>query len=96
MAKLTGDDVAKLAQLAQIELSDQEINKFQKEISQILEYFEQLKSVDIEGLEPTNQVTGLVDVMRPDKVINYPLDLKTLFKNVPSLQDNQIKVKKVL
>lgn len=96
MAKLTRDDVLKLANLAQLELDEEEVDRFQKEIQEILQYVEQLNSVDVKDLKPTNQVTDLSDVMRADEEIKYKLDKDTLFKNVPELQDNLIKVKRVL
>src|ERR1700733_7458243 len=96
MVQLSRDEIVALANLAQIELSDAEIKQYQKELSQILEYFEQLKAVDVSNLEPTNQVTGLVDVTRPDSEYKYPLDKKIMFNDVPEMLDQQIKVKKVL
>jgi aspartyl-tRNA(Asn)/glutamyl-tRNA(Gln) amidotransferase subunit C len=59
MAKLTREDVLKLAALARINLSDVEVEEFSEELSAILQYVEQLSSVDVAGLAPTNQVTGL-------------------------------------
>lgn len=96
MVKLTRDDVLHLAQLARISLSDDEVDEFSDELSAILEYVEQLSAVDVAGLKPTNQVTGLTNVMREDVIKDYgyaPLDL---LKNVPHVQDNQIKVKRMI
>jgi aspartyl-tRNA(Asn)/glutamyl-tRNA(Gln) amidotransferase subunit C len=96
MAKLTREDVLKLAALARISLSDDEVAEFSEELSAILQYVEQLSSVDVHGLEPTNQVTGLTNVMREDKVKDYgyaPLDL---LGNVPRTQDNMLKVKRMI
>ncbi len=96
MAKLTRDDVLKLAQLARISLSDDEVTEFSEELSAILQYVEQLSAVDVSGLVSTNQVTGLTNVMREDSIKDYgyaPLDL---LKNVPKTQDNQLKVKRMI
>jgi len=65
---LTKQQVEHIASLARLELTDQEKEKFTKELSSILDYFEQLKEVDTEKVEPTYQVTGLENVMREDKV----------------------------
>jgi aspartyl-tRNA(Asn)/glutamyl-tRNA(Gln) amidotransferase subunit C len=46
MAKLSREDVLKLARLARLHLSEQEVEKFQEEISTILGYVEQLQNVD--------------------------------------------------
>lgn len=96
MAVLSKDDVLKLARLARIDVSDADAIEFVAEFNEILHYVEQLQDVDVAGLEPTNQVTGLTNVMRTDEVINYgyaPLDL---LKNVPNVQDNQIKTKRMI
>lgn len=96
MAKLTRDDVLKLAHLSRISLSDDEVAEFSEELSSILQYVEQLSSVDVNGLEPTNQVTGLTNVMRTDEVIDYGYAPSDLLKNVPHTQDNQLKVKRMI
>ena len=96
MAKLSRDDVLKLARLARLHLSDEEIAQFQEEISAILGYVEQLQQVDVEGLEPTSQVTGLKNVMRPDEVRDYGVSAEELLKNAPATQDGHIKVKRML
>jgi len=98
MAKLTRDDVLKLAQLARLELSDDEVEEYSRELSEILQYVEQLGSVNVSGLEPTNQVTGLTNVMRDDEVRDYGYEPLDLLKNVPygSVEDNQIKVKRMI
>lgn len=96
MAKLTRDDVLKLAQLARISLTDEEAEAFTGELSAILQYVEQLSSVDVSGLEPTNQVTGLTNVMRPDEVIDYGYHPAKLLENVPAVEKNQLKVKRMI
>lgn len=96
MANLTRDDVLKLAQLARLSLSEEEIERYARELTEILHYVEQLQAVDTTGIKPTNQVTGLTNVMREDKVEDYGYNVKDLLKNVPAVQDNQIKVKRMI
>lgn len=96
MVKLTRDDVLKLARLSRLHLSNDEIEQFQKEIEAILGYVEQLQTVDVKNLKPTNQVTGLENVMREDKIIDYGSTPEALLKNAPSRQGNLIKVRRVL
>lgn len=85
-----------MAQLARLSLSDEEVEEFSKELSDILQYVEQLQQVDISGLKPTNQVTGLVNVMRDDKVRDYGYAPRDLLKNVPATQDDMIKVNRMV
>lgn len=85
-----------LAQLARISLSDDEVTEFSEELSAILQYVEQLSGVDVKDLKPTNQVTGLTNVMREDTVKDYGYSPADLLKNVPQTQDSQIKVKRMI
>ena len=96
MAKLTREDILKLARLSRLRLSDEEIESFRKEISGILEYVEMLKEVDTGNLKPTYQVTGLTNVMRDDTEKSYGTDQKALLKNAPAKEGGYIKVKRML
>ncbi|HWB39394.1 MAG TPA: Asp-tRNA(Asn)/Glu-tRNA(Gln) amidotransferase subunit GatC [Candidatus Saccharimonadales bacterium] len=96
MAKLTRDDVLKLAQLARLELAEDEIAEYSEELSSILDYVEQLQAVDVDNLQPTNQVTGLTNVMREDEVRDYGYQPADLLKQVPETEKNQIKVKRMI
>jgi aspartyl-tRNA(Asn)/glutamyl-tRNA(Gln) amidotransferase subunit C len=96
MAKLTRDDVLKLARLARLDVSEDEIVEFIVELSEILQYVELLQSVDVGSLKPTNQVTGLTNVTRADEVKDYGYRPAELLKNVPHMQDDQIKVKRMI
>lgn len=96
MAKLSHDDVLKLAALARISLTDEEVDSFAEELSAILGYVEMLSQVDVSGLEPTNQVTGLTNVMRKDDVKDYGYAPADLLKNAPSVEKNMLKVKRMI
>jgi aspartyl-tRNA(Asn)/glutamyl-tRNA(Gln) amidotransferase subunit C len=96
MAKLTRDDILKLASLSRLQITDDEVARFSDEISTILQYVEQLQTVDLTGLEPTSQVTGLVNVERSDEVKNYGVTSTELLKNAPATENGHIKVKRML
>lgn len=97
MAKLTNEDVLKLADLARIELSEQEVATFKEEINETLNYVEQLQEVDVRQEEPTSQVTGLENVMREDVLEDYGYKRDELLAHTPELTDEgYIKVKRVL
>lgn len=96
MANLTRDDVLKLARLARLELTEEEISTFSRELTTILEYVEQLQAVEVGGLNPTSQVTGLTNVMRKDELMDYGYAPQELLKNVPNVQDDHIKVKRMI
>lgn len=83
MTKITDADIRKLAELCRLKLTDEEIPKYKQEISKIVEFVEVLQSVDTEGIEPTSQVTGLTNVTREDKIIDYRLSRQELLSNAP-------------
>lgn len=96
MSKLSRDDVLKLAALSKLRLTEQEIEKFREDLSEILGYVEVLNSVNTAGLEPTYQLTGLKNISRPDEIKDYDITPVELLANAPSVQDGQFKVKRVL
>ena len=96
MAKLSREDVLKLAQLARLHLNDAETDQFAAEISAILGYVEQLQKADLDNLTPTHQVTGLTNVMRKDEIKDYGVSPEELLKNVPATHKGHIKVKRML
>lgn len=95
MADITDDDVLKLAELSKIYLDKDNLHKFRSELQSIVGYVEQLSSVDVSGLKPTNQVTGLQNVMREDTEHIYASN-EELLKNAPDREGNLIKVKRIL
>jgi aspartyl-tRNA(Asn)/glutamyl-tRNA(Gln) amidotransferase subunit C len=96
MVELTPQDILKLARLARIQVTEDELQKYSKELTAILEYVEQLKDVDTTGLTPTYQVTGLTDIMRADELIDYGATTEELLKNAPATDSGHIKVKRMI
>lgn len=79
-------DVRHIAKLANLALSDQEVGRMTQELGAIVAYVEQLGQVDTAGVEPIAQVTGLVNVTRPDE----PGDMfsqKQALANAPKADD---------
>ena len=85
-----------MAHLSRLKLSEEEIVRSQIELAEILDYVKQLEKADTKGLEPTYQVTGLKNVMRHDKPLDYQAKPKDLLKNAPATEKDQFKVKRVL
>ncbi len=84
-----------MAKLARIGLSEEEAARMAVEIGRIVGFVEQLQAVDITGIEPTDQVTGLVDVWRED-VVKPSLPREELLANAPAQKDGYIVVKRVM
>ena len=96
MTQISSDDVHYLAQLSNIQLSDEESTSLQVDLENIVEYIHQLSELDTTGVEPTYQVTDLQNVWRSDEVDDYGIDREKLLALAPDQTANQIKVPKVL
>ena len=94
MKDATHIDVSYVANLAQIQLTDQEAELFQAQLDQVLEYVEQLKEPDVSGVEPTAHAMPLVNVLREDTP-RESLDHDTVLANAPAARDGQILLPKI-
>jgi len=95
--KLSEEQVNHIAKLARLGLTEQENKKFQKELSAILEFVEQLNKAKTEKIEPTAQVTGLENVGREDKGrAKTKQETEKLLKLAPETKGGYVKVKAVL
>jgi len=89
-------DIEHVAELARLDLSSEEKARYGKQLGAILEYIDQLKEVDTAGVEPTAQVSGLVDVWRSDEAHDWNREEVEVALNQGGRQGRYIKVKKVL
>ncbi len=97
MAKLTKKEVEHVAKLARLGLSSDEKKKFEKELSDILDFVEKLNEVKTDKVEPTAQVTGLENVFRKDKSRRKTeKETGKLIDLAPETEDRHVKVKAVL
>lgn len=95
--QLTTDQVRHIAKLARLGVTDDEVKKLSTQLTNILQYVEILSEVDTEHVAPTNQVTGLANVMREDVVIPewVPRDALLRCSELP-VELDQIRVKPVI
>jgi len=93
--KITASDVQHLAALSKISLSDVEIMPMAKDLGEILKYVAMLDELNLDGVEPTFQVTGLANAFRED-VVAPQVPRENLLALAPEQKDNQVKVPKVL
>ena len=94
---ISREEVEHIAKLARIGLSEEEKNKFQKELSVILDYFNLLKKVDVSKVKPTSHtVPSLESYGRGDKPEKEnPERVKKLIDAAPEKEEDFIKVKAV-
>lgn len=93
---ITKEEIQKLAMLSSLELSEDEVSRYQQEVSTILEMIDKLKEIDTDGVEPTYQVSGNKNITREDEIQNDTVSPEKLLSLSPDSHKNQIKVKKVL
>ena len=93
---LSKEEVKKIANLARIEISEEEADKYATELSDILGFVEKLDEADTDGIEPIAHITGAKNVVREDKIIEYSEETKdNIIKNFPEKKDRFDKVKAV-
>ena len=94
---ISKEEVKHIAKLARLGLTEKEIEKFQGELSPVLDYIEKLKEVDISEVEPTSHSVLVENVMRQDG-INEKCKMKNekLMALTPDKKDNYLKVKSIL
>ena len=88
-------DVEYVADLARLELSEEEKKEFTEQLNAILQYFEQLNELDTEGVKPTSHVIQMANVLRED-VVRPSWPLEQVLLNAPDEEEGQFKVPAVL
>lgn len=94
--KITKEQVEQIAQLARLELSSAEEEKYAAELSNILGNVETIGKAKVKDVSPTANVTGLKNVLREDEKIPSQLTRDEILANTPEKKDGYIKVKSVL
>lgn len=89
--QLTIQEVEHIAELAKLDLSDEEKEQFCQQLSSILEYAAMLQNVDTGDIPPTASVLPERSVLRAD-VVQGPLQPETVLQNAPQQKDQQFKV----
>ena len=92
---LTPEEVKHIARLARVGLSDDEVARFQVQLSQILDYFERLREVDTEKLPPTAHTLAMHNVMRDDEP-QPSFGKEEVLANAPQREDDLFRVRAIL
>jgi aspartyl-tRNA(Asn)/glutamyl-tRNA(Gln) amidotransferase subunit C len=88
-------DVRYTAQLARLNLSEEEIAKFQTQLSHVLDYVEKLRAVDVSGVEPTAHTNPIFNIFRADEPRDW-FDQETALKNAPRQANGLFSLTKVV
>jgi len=92
---LTREEVLHIAKLARVGLSEEDVGRFQEQLSEILEHFEALRALDTEGVAPTSHPLPLESVMRGDEV-EPSLSQEDVLANAPLADEGTFRVRAVL
>ncbi|TBR21358.1 Asp-tRNA(Asn)/Glu-tRNA(Gln) amidotransferase subunit GatC [bacterium] len=94
---LSSADVKKVARLARLKVSDEEVERFKGQLGNILGHMSDLAALDTAKVEPTAHALGLVNVMRADVAqVLSPEARAAIFKNAPEREGPYVKVPKVI
>ena len=94
---LSKEEVKHIAKLARLQLSDEEIEKYQKELSLILDYIGKLKEVDIKGVEPTSHAIEMENITRKDRALPAKAEIREkLLEQIPEKEGDYLKVRSIL
>jgi aspartyl-tRNA(Asn)/glutamyl-tRNA(Gln) amidotransferase subunit C len=88
---LSIEEVEHIADLARLQLTSEEKERFRGQLSAILEYAARLQSLDTSGIPPTSSVLPPHSVLRPDAA-RPGLALETLLRNAPEAEAGQFRV----
>jgi aspartyl-tRNA(Asn)/glutamyl-tRNA(Gln) amidotransferase subunit C len=93
--KLSHAEVEHIAELAKLELTEEEKIKFCEQLSAILEYAEMLQQLDTEAIPPTATVLPLQNVMRPDEAAPS-FSQEDILANAPDAAEGCFRVRAIL
>jgi aspartyl-tRNA(Asn)/glutamyl-tRNA(Gln) amidotransferase subunit C len=92
---LRREDVAKVAKLARLSLSEQELDMFTEQLGQILEHANDIAALQLDGVVATAHPFGLINVVRED-VIEPSLSRDDLLAMAPDSQDGRFAVPRIM
>lgn len=92
---ITPDEVRKVARLARLRLTDEELERFTGQLAAVLGHAEDIAALDLDDVEPLARPVALVNVMRSD-VPEDGLDRDEVLAAAPMAEDGQFRVPPVL
>lgn len=95
MASLSRDEVAHVAKLARLQLTDEELDTFTPQLAAILEHAADVEALDLDDVPPTAHPYPLANVMRSDVIRDAGIR-DAVLAQAPSVDDDMFKVPPVL
>ncbi len=89
--RLTAADVAKVARLARLNVSSEEVERYTRQLDGMLDHFADIDNLDLANVEPMTQPYPLVNVLRAD--VELPcLDRDEVLAAAPAAEDGRFRV----
>ena len=95
-------DIKNLAELAKINLSPKELEKFKDQIKNIIDHFSSLKKIDTENFNfnyweiDKNKITDISDLRKDEIIESVHFEKKEIFQNAPEDENGYFKIRKIL
>ena len=99
MADVTADLTRQVAELARLQLSEDEVQQFTAQLQSVLGYVEQLKAIDVTGVEPMTRPHSMELPLREDVVVAFPVDAERgpkIVQSAPESLDHGYKVPPII
>ena len=95
MPRISTDDVAHVAKLARLHLTDDELATFTGQLDAVLDHAADVEALDLDDVPPTFHPYPLENVLRDD-VVRPSVDREEVLAQAPAVEDHQFKVPPVL
>ena len=95
MPEISRDDVAHVARLARLSLTDDELDRFTGQLAAVLDHARDVESLDVGNVPPTAHPLPIKNVLRPDVVV-ASLDRAEVLAAAPSVEDDRFAVPPIL
>ncbi len=95
MTRITSSDVRKVAELARLNLAEDQIATYTVELEEILSYVEELQEIDTENVLPTTRAVEVINVMRED-CVEVNCSREDILDQAPQREGDFFRVPKIL
>ncbi|KGG13130.1 MULTISPECIES: Asp-tRNA(Asn)/Glu-tRNA(Gln) amidotransferase subunit GatC [Prochlorococcus] len=95
MSKITSDDVRKVAKLARLDLPEDLVDTYTKQLEEILGYVAQLEQIDTDNIPPTTRAVEVTNVLREDLVQETNVR-EEIIDLAPNREEDFFRVPKIL
>ena len=89
------EEILKIARLSDLNIKEEEIESYAKNLQDILEFAEIIQNVDTENVKESVGTLEISNVFRKDEIVDFE-DKKALLQNAPEQEDNMFKIPKVI